>query len=294
VTNLRDSTVYINGKYLAGDEAQVSVWDHGLMYGDAVFDTCRLYDGKLFAVTQHIDRLFDSAKGILLTPPFTAEELKEIIIQVVKRNKIANAQIRMILTRGTGGPGLDPSSCKEPTIIVSAVEVPPMFGRKPLRLMTSSVRKKSPISIDSKIKSANYLDSVLAKIQSKVSGFDDAVMLDSNGYVAEVTGANIFYIKKGQVYTPFTASVLGGITRAIAIELARDARLEVSETLVTVQDLYSADEIFITGTGADGLIPVGEVDGRTVGAKPPGPVTERLQEMYWKSTKSGPYVTPAL
>ncbi|MDA4118187.1 MAG: branched-chain-amino-acid transaminase [Thaumarchaeota archaeon] len=289
---LRDSTVYVNGEYLVGDDARVSVWDHGLMYGDAVFDTCRLYDGKLFAVTQHIDRFFDSAKGILLTPPFTPEELKKIIMEVVKRNKISNAQIRMILTRGTGGPGLDPSSCKEPTIIVSAVEVPPMLGRKPLRLMTSAIRKKSPVSIDSKIKSANYLDSVLAKIQSKISGFDDAVMLDSNGYVAEVTGANIFFIKKGQLGTPFTASVLGGITRSLAIEFARGAGLMVSETLVTVHDLYSADEIFITGTGVDGFVPVGEVDGRVIGTRTPGPITERLQKIYWDATKSGPYVIP--
>lgn len=277
---LYDLTVYVDGRFVSGEDAKISVWDHGLLYGDAVYDTARFYNGKPFRLKEHIGRLYDSAKGIDLQIPLSEEELEKIVVQVVKKNGLENAQVRIIVSRGPGPPGLDPSSCKEPTVIVSAALVPPMLGKKPLRLLISGVRKKSPISIDAKLKSVNYLDSVLAKIQAKKAGFDDAILLDSNGLVAEATGANIFVVKKGRVATPPTIAALAGITRLTIMELSRNLGYAAVETQLSVQDLYTADEIFLTGTGIDGVAPVAEVDGRRIGGVAPGSITRRLMEAY--------------
>jgi branched-chain amino acid aminotransferase len=215
------SVVFLDGKFVKGEDAKISIWDHALLYGDAVYDTARLYDGQIFKLREHIDRLFDSAKGLAIVPPLDKEELAKIVMDVVKKNAIRNAQIRMILTRGEGPPGLSPSLCKKPSLIVSAVEVPAMLGSGSVRLMISSVRKKSPVSIDSKIKTINYVDSILAKIQSRAANYDDAIMLDPSGYVAEATGANIFYVKNYRLFSPTTVSALAGITRETIIELGQ-------------------------------------------------------------------------
>ncbi len=277
----RDAIVFVDGKFLKGDEAKISVWDHAVLYGDAVFDTARIYEGKIFKLDEHLDRLFDSAKGLNLKPPAEFTALKEIVIEVVKRNAISNGQIRIIFTRGEGPPGIDPTLCPKASLIVSAVPVPPMLGHQGVRLLISTVRKKSPISVDSKIKSINYIDNILAKIQAKSGGYDDAVMLDPSGYVAEASGANIFGVKKGALFTPPATVALEGVTRATIIELAKELGIEISERQTTTQDLYTADEVFLTGTGIDGIVQVREIDGRKIGDGS-WPVSNKLREGYTK------------
>jgi branched-chain amino acid aminotransferase len=277
----RDAIVFVDGKFLKGDEAKISVWDHAVLYGDAVFDTARIYEGKIFKLDEHLDRLFDSAKGLNLKPPVEFTALKEIVIEVVKRNAISNGQIRIIFTRGEGPPGIDPTLCPKASLIVSAVPVPPMLGHSGVRLLISTVRKKSPISVDSKIKSINYIDNILAKIQAKSGGYDDAVMLDPSGYVAEASGANIFGVKKGGLFTPPATVALEGVTRATIIELAKELCIEVTERQTTTQDLYTADEVFLTGTGIDGIVQVREIDGRKIGDGS-WAVSNKLREGYTK------------
>ena len=286
-----DAIVYIDGNYVKGEDAKISVWDHGLLYGDAVFDTARVYDGNIFKLEEHLERLFDSAKGMAITPPVEMTTLKEIVVETVKRNAISNGQIRIIITRGAGPPGIDPTLCPKASLIVSALVVPPMLGRRGLRLLTSSIRKKSPISVDSKIKSVNYIDNILAKIQAKAAGCDDAVMLDPAGYVAESTGANIFYVKKGKLFTPPATVALEGVTRATIIELARELGIEVHERPITTQDLYTADEVFLTGTGIDGLVQTIEIDSRKIG-NGTWPISDSLRKAYTNLIHSK-YLTPA-
>ena len=286
----QDSIVFIDGRFVKGEEAKISVWDHGLLYGDAIFDTARVYKGNIFKLDEHLERLFDSAKGLDITPPIAMIALKEIVVETVKKNAISNGQIRIIITRGVGPPGLDPKLCPRPSLIVSALEVPPMLGRHGLRLLTSSVRKKSPISVDSKIKSINYIDNILAKIQAKAAGFDDAIMLEPSGYVAEATGANIFLVKKEKLFTPPTTVALEGITRATIIDLAKELGIEVYETPITCQDLYSADEVFLSGTGIDGIVQTIEIDGRKIG-KGSWPMSEKLRKAYTDIIQSK-FLTP--
>jgi len=275
----RDAIVYIDGKFAKGEDAKISVWDHALLYGDAVFDTARIYDGNVFKLDEHIDRLFDSAKGMAITPPVERSELKKIVVETVKRNAITSGQVRVIVTRGEGPPGIDPTLCPKASIIVSAVLVPPMLGRDGLRLLVSTVRKKSPISVDSKIKSIDYIDNLLAKIQAKAAGYDDAIMLDPSGYVAEASGANVFYVKKENLYTPPATVALEGITRGTILDLARELGIPTYEKQCTTQDLYSADEVFLTGTGIDGIVQTKEIDGRKIG-NGSWPISDRLRKAY--------------
>jgi branched-chain amino acid aminotransferase len=282
--------VYVNGIFASGKEASISVFDHGLLYGDAVFDTIRLYEGMLFKLDDHIDRLFDSAKGIAISPSITKTELSEVVKETVRRNKLKNAHIRIVLTRGLGVPGLDPRSCPSPTLIVSAYEFPPILGRKPLRLLISTVRKKS-FSIDAKIKCTNYLDSVLAKLQATAGNFDDAIMLDKDGFVAESTGSNIFVVRRNELLTPLPTSCLRGITRQTILSLSRELRITATETFLTPHDLYAADESFLASTGIDGVAPIAEVDGRKIGEECPGPITKRISSAYLQLTKTE-FLTP--
>jgi branched-chain amino acid aminotransferase len=282
--------VYVNGRFVKGSEAMVAVWDHGFLYGDGVFEGIRAYDGKVFKLDEHLDRLFDSAKGIGLEPPLTKEELKEVILETLRRNRLRDAHIRPIITRGVGGLGLDPRKCPTPTVVVMAYPFPKLLGEEPIRLTISSVRRKAPFSIDAKIKSLNYLDSILAKLQAIVGGYDDAIMLDIMGYIAEASGENIFVVKRGELFTPPTTAALHGITRATVIELAEREGFKVSEKLLTPQDLYAADEVFLVGTATE-VAPVAEIDGRKIGQEVPGPVTRRLMEVYQRYVRTE-HVTP--
>ncbi len=290
LVSYREATVYIDGKFVKGDDAKISVWDHAVLYGDAVFDTARVYDGKIFKLDEHIDRLYDSAKGLALKPPVNAAELKRIVVETVKRNGVTSGQIRIIVTRGEGPPGIDPTVCPKASLIVSALPVAPMLGRSGVRLLISTVRKKSPIAVDSKIKSINYIDNILAKIQAKAAGFDDAIMLDPSGYVAEASGANIFYVKKGRLFTPPATVALEGVTRGTILDLARGLGIETNEGQCTTQDLYSADEVFLTGTGIDGIVQTVEIDGRKIG-NGSWPISDRLRKAYTELIHSK-YLTP--
>jgi branched-chain amino acid aminotransferase len=288
--SFHDAIVFIDGEFVEGEDAKLSVWDHGLLYGDAVFDTARVYEGNIFKLEEHLERLFGSAKGMDITPPVDIFKLKEIVIETVRRNSISDGQIRIIITRGVGPPGIDPTLCPKPSLIVSALAVPPMLGRRGLRLLTSSIRKKSPISVDSKIKSVDYIDNILAKIQAKAAGFDDAIMLEPSGCVAESTGANIFYVKKDKLFTPPTTVALEGVTRATIIDLAKEKGIEVCEKATTSQDLYTADEVFLTGTGIDGLVQTIEIDGRKIG-NGIWPISDKLRMAYTELIHSK-FLTP--
>jgi branched-chain amino acid aminotransferase len=272
--------VYIDGRFLKGEEAKVPVWEHAFLYGDGVFEGIRAYQDQIFKLDEHIDRLYDSAKGIgIENVPLSKDEMKQAIRETLKRNRLQDAHVRAIITRGSGQAGLDPKRCVRPSVVIMAYPFPPFLGEKPIRMITASVRRKSPHSVDAKIKSLNYLDNILAKLQAIVAGVDDAVMLDTNGCVAEATAENIFTVKAEKICTPIPTAALHGITRATILELARGLGYDVCERVITPQDLYAADEVFLTGTGTE-IASVVKIDGRRIGLKAPGPITKRIQESY--------------
>ena len=279
--NLHELYVYFDGKFVLGNEAKISVWDHGFLYGDGIFEGIRLYDGKIFKLDEHIDRLFDSAKGIGLDIPLVREEIKQAILETVRRNRLKDAHIRPIVTRGVGKPGLDSRASVRPSLLILAYPFPPLLGEKPVKLITSSIRRKAPHSIDPRIKSLNYLDGVLAKIQASNAGADDAVMLDHSGFIAECSAENIFMVRDGKILTPTTVAALHGVTRATVIGLARSMGFEVEEKNLVVGDLYTSEEAFLTGTAVE-ITAVGEVDGRKIGNGERGPITSKLAEKYMK------------
>jgi branched-chain amino acid aminotransferase len=282
IKSLMDLYVYVNGSYAKGDQAKVSVWDHCLLYGDGVFEGIRLYNDKVLSLEEHLDRLYDSAKAIGLEVPATRGDLKEIVSKVFKLNKLHDAHMRVMVTRGPGLIGCDPKLCLSPSLIVMAYPFPTHPATKTETLITSSIRRRPPQVIDAKIKSCNYMDNILAKFQANQVGADDAVMLDLHGNVAEATTSNIFLVKKGQVMTPTCTAALRGITRDTLIELARKRlQLEVEERDITLQELYTADEVFVCGTGRT-IVPVSKIDGRVIGYGQIGDITKRLQEEYAK------------
>jgi branched-chain amino acid aminotransferase len=275
-------TAYVNGEYVAGGDASVSIFDHGFMYGDGVFEGMRLFDGGLFRPRDHLARLGRSARSVGLEPP-DVEALLQIICEVVRRSDLRDAHIRPIVTRGPGGPGIDPRSCSEPSLIVSAYPFPPFLGSKPIRLMTSAIARKAPRSLGAHVKSLNYLDGIMAKQQAIACGMDDALMLDGTGAVAESTGANVFMIRDGELLTPTTRAALPGITRRTVLEIAREEGIPAAEVELFPMDFYCADGAFVCGSGA-GIVPVGSLDGRSV-AEPMHPLVERLQGLYRERTR---------
>lgn len=277
---LSDRYVFIDGRFVKGRDASILVWDRGLLYGDGVFEGIRVYSGRIFKLREHIDRLYDSAKAIgMENIPLTKDEMCEAVVRTVRINELRDAHVRVVVTRGVGRLGLDPRGAVRPTVIIMAYPYPPLLGEKPARLITSSIRKKSPHSIDAKIKSLNYLENILAKLQAVAAGMDDAIIMDMAGAIAEGTGENIFVVKDGVISTPRTIACLHGVTRATVMELAERMGLKVVERDITVQELYTADEIFLAGTAA-GIHPVAEVDGRRIGREVPGPITRRIREAY--------------
>jgi branched-chain amino acid aminotransferase len=275
-------TAYVNGEFVAGGSATVSIFDHGFMYGDGVFEGMRLFDGGLFRPRDHLARLGRSARSVGLRTP-DADELLGIIAEVVRRCELRDAHIRPIVTRGQGGPGIDPRSCPKPSLIVSAYPFPPFLGAEPIRLMTSAIARKAPRSLGAHVKSLNYLDGIMAKQQAIACGMDDALMLDISGAVAESTGANVFLIRDGVLLTPTTRAALPGITRRTVLEIAREHGIEAHETELFPMDFYCADGAFVCGSGA-GIVPVGALDGREL-AQPLHPLVSRLQEAYRERTR---------
>jgi len=281
--------IYIDGQYLDEANAKVSVFDHGLLYGDGIFEGIRAYNGRVFKLKEHIDRLFYSAKAILLNIPLSHAEIMRAVVDTCRQNGIRDGYIRLLVTRGVGGLGLNPNRCKKPSVIVIADKIqlyPAEMYERGLDIITVPTVRNLHSALNPAIKSLNYLNNILAKIEANNGGCEEAIMLNSEGYVSECTGDNIFIIKDGQMFTPpLSAGALYGITRGVVMELARLSGLPVSEPNLTRYDMFNADECFLTGTGAE-LIPVVKIDGRVIGTGKPGQVTKDLVTKYKALTHS--------
>ena len=281
--------VYIEGKFYEKSEAKISVFDHGLLYGDGVFEGIRSYNRLVFKLKEHIDRLFESAKSIMLEIPLAKEQLIKAVILTLKKNNLKDAYIRLIVTRGEGDLGLDPRKCKgHAAIIIIADRIalyPQKFYKEGLKIITVPTIRNLPEALNPQIKSLNYLNNILAKIEALNAGCDEAIMLDSLGYVAECTGDNIFIAKDNHLYTPPQCmGTLRGITRDTVLEIARKSRRPVHEHVITRHEVYISDECFLTGTAAE-IIPVVNVDGRSIGTGKPGKVTLGLINKFKELTR---------
>lgn len=280
--------VYINGKLFPKEEAKVSVYDHGLLYGDGVFEGIRVYSGKVFRHEQHIERLYESAKAIALEIPIPPAEMLKAVEDTVKANNRVDGYIRLLVTRGPGTLGLDPRKCvPQVIIIVDGISLyPAELYDSGLKIITSSLMRNHPNTLSPRIKSLNYLNNILAKIEAIRAGCLEALMLNHKGEVAECTGDNIFIIKNGILKTPTTdAGILEGVTRNVVLELAKAANIPTQECTLTRHDLYIAEECFLTGTAAE-VIAVTDIDGRTIGAGKPGPITQDLRHRFMEYARS--------
>ncbi|MGE9293200.1 MAG: branched-chain-amino-acid transaminase [Puniceicoccales bacterium] len=275
--------VYINGDFVEQAEAKVSFFDHCFLYGDGIFEGIRLYDGNVFHLDAHLERLEYSAKAILLKMPWSREEIAEAVCESCRQNNLKDGYIRLIVTRGVGYLGLSPKNCAHPQLIIIADKIqlyPPEFYETGLKVITSSTRRINPAALPPMIKSLNYLNNILAKVDAVNLGFQEAIMLNDQGYVAEATGDNIFILQKGKLYTPpASAGSLVGITQQTAIACAQELGIEVVERNLTRYDLWVAEECFMTGTAAE-VIPVVEIDFRPIGDGKPGTVTGQIQEVF--------------
>lgn len=271
--------IYIDGEFYSREDAKISVFDHGLLYGDGVFEGIRFYNGRVFQHNEHVNRIFDSAKAIHLEIPATKQELGDMVLDTIRRNGLKDGYVRLIITRGAGELGLSPYRCEKASIIVIASTIslyPEEKYEKGLILATCATRRPTHDSLSPAVKSLNYLSNVMAKVEALAAGAEEGVMLNTEGYVAECTGDNIFIVKDGIISTPTVASgSLYGITRTVVINLAREAGYELREVQMTRYDLYTADELFLTGTAAE-VVPVAEYDKRKIGTGKPGPITREL------------------
>ncbi len=281
--------IYINGKLHDKQDAKISVYDHGLLYGDGVFEGLRSYGGKVFRLAEHLDRLWDSAKAIWLEIPITKQKLAKDIEQTLAINGIEDGYVRVVVTRGCGTLGLDPNKCSDPQVIIIADHIslyPDEIYEKGLEIITVSTVRNHPAALSPRIKSLNYLNNILAKIEGLQAGCIEALMLNHNGEVAECTGDNIFLVRNGRVTTPPNeAGILEGITREAVIGLLRQTGIEVREAPLLKHDVYIADECFLTGTAAE-VVPVVKVDSRTIGNGTPGSVTRDLIKRFHKLTRN--------
>jgi branched-chain amino acid aminotransferase len=280
--------VYISGKFVPQEDAKISVFDHGLLYGDGIFEGLRAYGGKVFRLREHITRLYESAKAIWLTIPISFDQMCDAVNEAVRINKLDSGYIRLVVTRGAGTLGLDPNRCSNPQVIIIADAIslyPKELYEKGLEIVTVSVQRMHPAALNPRIKSLNYLNNILAKIEGLQAGCIEALMLNHKGEVAECTGDNIFVVRHGELWTPpLDAGILEGVTRDAVIEVARIAEIEVRELPLTKHDVYVADECFLTGTAAE-IIPVVKVDSRTIGTGKPGAVTRDLEERFKALTR---------
>ncbi|MFH1128098.1 MAG: branched-chain-amino-acid transaminase [Candidatus Omnitrophota bacterium] len=281
--------IYINGKFYNKEDAKISVFDHGLLYGDGVFEGIRSYNRLVFKLREHIDRLYESAQSIMLKIPLTREQMIKAVISVLKENKLDSAYIRLVVTRGEGDLGLDVRKCYgRAGIIIIADTIalyPEKFYKEGLAIITVPTVRNLPEALNPQIKSLNYLNNILAKIEATNAGFDEAIMLDSLGYVAECTGDNIFIVKNNHLYTPPQCmGTLRGITRDSILEISRKSRIMVHEHVITRHEVYISDECFLTGTAAE-IIPVVKVDGRLIASGKPGKMTLSLMKKFKESTK---------
>jgi branched-chain amino acid aminotransferase len=281
--------VYISGQLYDKEDAKISVYDHGLLYGDGVFEGLRVYGGKVFRLAEHLERLWNSAKAIWLQIPTSRDELARAVEETVQVNNVRDGYVRLVVTRGAGSLGLDPNKCSHPQVIIIADYItlyPREFYDNGLEIITVSTQRNHPAALSPRIKSLNYLNNILAKIEGLQAGCVEALMLNHKGEVSECTGDNIFLVSKGALLTPPTdAGILEGITRAVVIELARAAGISVREIPLTKHDVYVADECFLTGSAAE-IVPVVKVDSRPIGDGKPGPLTRQLLERFHEVTRS--------
>ena len=277
--------IYIDGKLFDKEDAKISVYDHGLLYGDGVFEGIRSYAGKVFRLKEHLDRLWESAKAIWLEIPMTKEEMGKAVEDTLAVNGIKDGYIRLLVTRGIGSLGLDPNKCARPSVVIitdSIALYPKELYENGLDIITSSVPRIAPAALSPRIKSMNYLNNILAKIEGIQAGCVEALMLNHKGELSECTADNVFLVRKGKLLTPGPdAGILEGITRNTIIELAGEMGVEVREIPLTKFDAYIADEVFLTGSGAE-VIPVVKIDGRVIGDGKPGPITRQLHERFHK------------
>lgn len=280
--------VFIDGQFYAESDAKISVFDHGLLYGDGVFEGIRAYHGRVFKLKEHLDRLFCSAKALLLEIPMTHAELTRAVVATCRENGVRDGYVRLLVTRGVGTLGLNPKRCRRPSVIIIADRIQlysPELYDQGLEIVTVPTTRNLHSAVNPAIKSLNYLNNILAKIEANIAGVEEAIMLNAEGYVAECTGDNLFLVKGRQLLTPpLSAGALYGITRATVMDLAREAGLTVAEPNLTRYDVFNADECFLTGTAAE-IMPVVKVDGRTIGTGKPGPVTRLLTERYHALTR---------
>lgn len=286
--------IYLDGQYLPQEEARVSVFDHGVLYGDGVFEGIRAYHNRVFKLKEHLIRLYESAHTIGLKINLTMDEMEEVVLETLRRNNLRDAYIRLVVTRGRGDLGLDPRNCKGPTVFCIASKIqlyPEEFYQKGLETVTVATRRNLPEACNPQVKSLNYLNNIYAKIEAIQSNVPEAVMLNQEGYVAEATGDNIFIIKDGELITPpVYLGILEGITRNTVMELAKAQGIPVSEKVFTRHSIYNADECFLTGTAAE-VIPVIKVDSREIGEGKPGEMTLKLIGLYRELTKhDGPLI----
>ena len=283
-----ESQIYLDGKWMPKSEAKISVFDHGLLYGDGVFEGIRSYGGLIFKLKEHLKRLWESAHTLMLAIPMKEKEMEHVIVETLRRNRLLDAYIRTVVTRGVGDLGLDPAKCKKPTVFVIADKIelyPESLYKKGLEIITVPTVRNLPEAINPSIKSLNYLNNIFAKIEAKNSGCMEALMLNHQGYVAECTGDNIFIVKNGILQTPAAhVGVLRGITRQAIMDLALRNDIPCQERILTRHDLFNADEAFLTGTAAE-VIPVVKIDGRQVGTGKPGKVTRKLMSAFRDLTK---------
>lgn len=292
--------VYLNGQFVHEQDAVISVFDHGFLYGDGIFEGIKAYDGRIFALDEHVDRFFESAQSIQLTLPLSRMAMKESILETVRRNQLRDAYIRPVASRGKGALGLDPKGCPVATVaIIVVAETGHPESRtdsaspKPIRVISSTIRRNGPSVLSPRVKSTNYLNNILAKLQAHAAGVNDAILLNEQGLVCELTGYNLFVVKQKRVITPPTwIGALDGITRGAVLELASQAGLQTVEEPLTLHDLYIADECFCTATRVE-IVPIGWVDGRIIADGSVGPVTAQLMDAFRQmGARSGTPIYP--
>lgn len=280
--------IYIDGQFFSEEEARISVFDHGLLYGDGVFEGLRFYNKKIFCCDEHLERLYHSARAILLEISLGVEEMKDALEETVRRNELADGYIRLVVTRGKGSLGLNPSSCPKPTVVIIASTMglyPKEAYEKGLTLITCATRRITPGAFSPMIKSLNYLNNIMARLEASYAGAEEGVMLNEQGFIAECTADNIFIIKKGILITPPTfCGALAGISRAVAMRLALDIGIKVKEIPMTCYDVYTAEECFLTGTAAE-IVPAVSLDRRKIGSGVPGLITKELIKQFRELTK---------
>jgi branched-chain amino acid aminotransferase len=295
MTEEKELIAYVNGEYLPQSDAKLSIFDHGILFGDGVFDTWCAWNGYIFKLDEHMERLFRSIHSFQIDMPLSREELKKVLIKVVETNADKNQYIKCLVTRGVGPrPLLSPVGCKTSIVLFSRPylsNVDPEREGKKIKARITSIRRIPAQCLDPKSKNLNYANLVLAKMEALNSGADEAIMLDIHGYVNEGPGYSVFIVKQGKLYTPSEENILYSITRETVIEIAKQEGTELTETQLVPYDLYTADEVFLAST-AGGIIPIGEVDGRTIATGMPGPITKRVSTLYFEMMENGVHGTP--